>query len=291
MDSSQIFLFISLFSFLLMIVTGIVAYFKLHDKENTFLFWTIQSDNNKYTAVFMSVTINPAILYISFTILLLLALASGAFIIIYRNDSNVKSGLFGLISRFHFMPILCASCLYIIGECYASVKEDINDAVHCCSFFFSFIGYCSAIFIYSKLDIPSPFHVRLVIKKGLFPCLMVLFLYNICFSFGFYGYYRKVVSSELDSLFDWIKGCSIAFSLIIGLINLVLSFLMKDICMAGMNFLIYLGLIIYFFSFDKEGRKLYVHGEAEGIIEIIMAILSVTLIAFLIFKYKNTTLN
>ena len=76
----------------------------------------------------------------------------------------------------------------------------------------------------------------------------------------------------------------------IGLVNLSLSFVMKDICMAGMNFLIYLGLSIYFFNINKDVRK-EMNGEAEGAIDIIMAILSVTLIAFLIFKYKNTTLN
>ena len=75
-----------------------------------------------------------------------------------------------------------------------------------------------------------------------------------------------------------------------GLVNLALSFAMKDICLAGMNFLIYLGLIIYFFSIDKKVRK-EMNGEAEGAIDIIMAILSATLIAFLIFKYKSTTLN
>jgi hypothetical protein len=61
---------------------------------------------------------------------------------------------------------------------------------------------------------------------------------------------------------------------------------MKDIFIAGMNFLIYLGLIIYFFGINKDARK-EMNGEAEGVIEIIMAIFSATLIAFLIFKYKN----
>ena len=289
MDSSQIYLYISLFSFLLMIVTGVVGYFQLHDKEGLVLFWTIMTDSGKYSKDFFPVLINSAILYISFTILLLLAIASGALIIIYRNDSNVKSGLFGTISRYHFIPILCASCLYIIGEALSN-KDSDNDGCFICSFIFSIIGICCTIFIYFKTDIPSPFHVRLAIKKGLYPCLIALFIYNICFSFGYYGYYKKAVNLDSDTLVDWIKGCSIAFSIIIGLVNLALSFAMKDICMSGMNFLIYLGLIIYFFSIDKKIRK-EMNGEAEGVIDIIMAILSVTLIAFLIFKYKNKTLN
>ena len=289
MDSSQIYLYISLFSFLLMIVTGVVAFFQINVPENVVSFWTIFYDNRIVKVSSIAVMINPAILYILFIILLLLAIASGAFIIIYRNDSNVKSGLFGTISKFHFIPILCASSLYIIGESLWSENHD-NDAALICSFIFSIIGLCSIIFIYFKTDIPSPFHVRLVTKKGLYPCLIALFIYNICYSFGDYGYYRKIVNFEWKTLNDWVKRCSIAFSIIIGLVNLSLSFVMKDICMAGMNFLIYLGLSIYFFNINKDVRK-EMNGEAEGAIDIIMAILSVTLIAFLIFKYKNTTLN
>ena len=291
MDSSQIFLLISLISFLFMIVTGVVACFQPHDMEKVIIFWTIMSEKRKYLDSIFPVTMDSAILFISFIILLLLALTAGVFIIIYRNDNNVKSGLFGSISRFHFIPILCSSCLFIIGESFTS-KNDDNDAAYIFSFIFSIIGLCCVIFIYFKTDIPSLSHVRLVIKKGLYPCLMALFVYNICFTFGYYGYIKKLkdILNEYDSLDDWLKGCSVAFCIIIGLINLVLSFVLKDICIAGMNFLIYLGLIIYFFNINKDVRK-EMNGEAEGAIEIIIAILTITLIAFLIFKYKNTTLN
>ena len=293
MDSSQIFLLISLISFLFMIVTGVVACFQPHDMkgEKVVFFWTIRSEKSKYLDSILPVTMDSAILFISFVILLLLGLIAGVFIIIYKNDSNVKSGLFGSISRFHFIPILCASCLFIIGESFKS-ENLYNDAPYIFGFIFSIIGLCCVIFIYFKTDIPSLLYVRLVIKKGLYPCLMALFVYNICFTFGYYGYIKKIkdILNEYDTLHDWLKGCSVAFCIIIGLINLILSFVLKDICIAGMNFLFYLGLIIYFFNTEKDLRK-EMNGEAEGVIEIIMAIITITLIAFLIIKYKNTTLN
>ena len=290
MDSSQIFLLISLISFLFMVVTGVVSLFQPHDIENSIFFWTIMSEKNKYWNSILPVTMDSAILFISFSILLLLAVAAGIFIIIYKNDNNVQSGLFGYITRYHFIPILCASCLFIIGESFTDKNVD-NNVAYIFSFIFSVTGLCVIIFIYFKTEISSLFYVRLVIKKGLYPCLMALFVYNICFTFGFYRIVKKLKDiSEWDTLEDWIKGCSIAFCIIIGLINLVLSFVLKDICIAGMNFLIYLGLIIYFFKTDKDLRK-EMNGETEGVIEIIMAILTITLIAFLIYKYKNTTLN
>ena len=72
-----------------------------------------------------------------------------------------------------------------------------------------------------------------------------------------------------------------------GIINLVLSFILKDVVIPGMNLLIYLGLTICFFNTDIETRRA-MNGVAEGIIDIIYMALSAAMIAFLIIKYKNT---
>ena len=54
-----------------------------------------------------------------------------------------------------------------------------------------------------------------------------------------------------------------------------------------MNILIYAGLIVYFFNVHKEIRK-KMNGEAEGIIEIIMEVLSLCALAFMGYKYKSS---
>ena len=289
MEKSVIFLGISLFCFLFFIVTGIVALAQPHDFGKIVIFWTIFSERYKYFNTNIPVVINHVVLYILFVIPLCLASVAGAFLIIYRNDGGVNSGMFGTFSQFHFIPLICASALFIIGESFSD-DNLYKDGPYICSFIFSIIGVGSLIFIYLKTDIPSPLKVKLVIKKGLYPSLMALFIYNFCFTFGLYGCIKKLYNLEIDTLLDWVKGCSIAFSIIIGLVILGIAFFFKDACLVAMNFLIYLGLVIYFFNIDKDDRS-KLNGAAEGVIEIIIIVLSLATISFMIYKYKNEILN
>lgn len=222
--------------------------------------------------------------YILFGILFILGVISLVFMIIHRNNDSVEEGMLGLFSKFHFIPLLCASALYIIGFCISKKNSD-NDEIYIFSLIFSAIGLSSLIFIYLKTDLSSSTHVRLVIKKGLYPCLIALFIYNLFFTINIYGYMKKL--KKLDNEYiDWLKGCSIAFSIIIGLVNICLSFFLKDIFISGMNILIYLGMIITFFNTSKEAREGY-NGVTEGILDIIISVLTIANICFLIYKYKT----
>ena len=186
MDSSQIFLGTSLFSLLFMVATGAAAFGQTHDfGDSVVVFFTIVTYNSEYKQ-FMPVFINDVILYILFVMLFILACLSCVFIFLNRNDSNVTNGLFGPITKFHFVPLLCASCLYIIGESF-SLKNSDKDAPYIFSFIFSIIGLCSLIFIYLKTDLATaPSQVKLVIKKGLYPCLITLFVYNFFCTLGLF---------------------------------------------------------------------------------------------------------
>ena len=117
--------------------------------------------------------------FILFSILLLFALISFIFIIIYRNEEGLREGILGKYSKFHFIPILCATSLYIIGEAYG-VNNLINDAPYAFSIIFSIIGLCSLIFIYIQTSMPK-LNARLAIKKGLYSSLIVLFVYKFMF--------------------------------------------------------------------------------------------------------------
>jgi len=290
MEKSEIFLYISLFSFLLFFSTAIAALCQPHKNlKDVVIFWTIFTEEASYFDVVIPLTLNSAILYIFFIILLLFALATCAFLIIYRKDSNIIGAMFGTFTQYHFVPIICASSLFVIGDSFSD-KNIFKDEPYIFSFIFSIIGLASLIFIYLKTSIESNFPVKLVIKKGLYPCLMILFIYNIFFTFGFYGVVRKTIKVDWDTLEGWVKGCSAAFCIIIGLVNLGLAFLFKDISIAIMNFLIYLGLIIYFFNINKQLRS-EMNGAAEGVLEIIIEVITLAEISFMIFKYKNELLN
>jgi hypothetical protein len=275
MAGSDIFFVISLITFILLVVSGILAYIN-------FPKWTLKIFWNIFTNTSLAIACNKVVLYIIFSIVLLFALISVIFIIMYRNDEGLRAGMLGQYSKFHFIPILCAIALYIIGEAYGySNLSNIAPLVF--GLIFSLIGLGSLIFIYKVTEI-SKYYARLAIKKGLYACLIALFVYNLCFTITYLG------MRTLARATSWAKGCFIAFSLIIGIINLVLSFFFKDVMLSGMNVLIYLGMIINFFRIDKSVRNNY-NGVAEGIIDIIFEVLSLGMICFLVIRYKTIMLN
>jgi hypothetical protein len=283
-----------------LIITGGIAYAQVHKIEGVCIFWDIITVIEKYTGnLIVPVIIYSPFLYIIFSVFLCFAFLSLIFLIIYRNNVGINEGMFGSITKFHFIPLLCASALYIIGECF-SVKENkynvkvwnMGDEFFIPSLIFSAIGLFSLLSIWYKTSI-SDTPTRYVIKKGLYPSLTALFTYNLCYTIGLFGYIKSYENLTLDDLqapLRWVKGASIAFSVIIGIINLGISIFMKDLVLSAMNLLIYIGLTIFFFKVPKDSRS-QMNGEAEGIIDIIFGVASLATISFLIIKYKNSLLN
>lgn len=299
-NSNLIYLIISYASFALLIITGGIAYAQVHKIEGVCIFWDIITVIEKYTGnLIVPVIIYSPFLYIIFSVFLCFAFLSLIFLIIYRNNVGINEGMFGSITKFHFIPLLCACALYIIGECF-SVKENkynvkvwnLGDEFFIPSLIFSAIGLFSLLFIWYKTSI-SDTPTRYVIKKGLYPSLTALFIYNLCYTIGLFGYiksYENLTLDDLEAPLRWVKGASIAFSVIIGIINLGISIFMKDLVLSAMNLLIYIGLTIFFFKVPKDSRS-QMNGEAEGIIDIIFGVASLATISFLVIKYKKSLLN
>ena len=280
--ANDAFLYISLISLCTLIISGGLSYFDFPKIPYTKIFWNIMSEDFGRISI-MTVEIIHVILYIIFSILLFFALFSFILIIMFRSDNGLREGILGKYSKFHFIPILCATSLYIIGETYTQ-KNLNNDISLIFSLIFSGIGLASMIFIYVKTTMSKSF-ARLIIKKGLYSCLIALFVYNLCFTSTFFGI-KKAAQNYLSKLEDWLRGFYIALSLVIGIFNLIISFFLKDLLISGMNFIIYVGMIIYFFKIDQRIRT-EINGFAEGIIEIVIGTLTIGLICFLSIKYKT----
>ena len=279
MEGNNIFLYISYGSFGALIISGILGYINFQKLTATRI-WDIFAPSG---GEFIPITVIPAFLYIIFSILLLYALISFILIIKNRNEESLREGILGKFSKFHFIPILCAISLYIIGMCFGP-NNTSKDAPYIFSLIFSIIGLGSLIFVYIQTSM-SDFYVRLFIKKGLYSCLISLFFYNLCYTISFYCLLNTIKKNPLNIL-NWTKGCNLAFSIIIGIINLILSFLLKDVVIPGMNVLIYLGLTISFFKIDKDIRS-EMNGVAEGVIDIVYLALSAAMIVLLLIKYRT----
>ena len=241
--------------------------------------------------------------YICF-ILALIIITGGCFVFffktIFSKDDQVINGMMGQFSKFHFFPLLCASALFITGEC---VDQDLESGydhlkkIYISVLVFSIIGLVSFIFIYIMTDLnTNDFWVLLLLKKGAFSCLIILMWYSLCYNIYYVHFFDKreenddfpIDSSLSEKMLDWKKGCGLAFSIIFGIGSLAFSFVFKDLVACVMNFLIYIGLTVAYFRLDKELRKLkYSNKNGDGIVDIIMLVLSVAMIVLLLIKYRE----
>ena len=238
--------------------------------------------------------------YICF-ILALIIITGGCFVFFYKTickkDDQVVNGMMGQFSKFHFFPLLCASALFIIGEC---VDQDLEKADHVkkmriAGLIFSIIGLASFIFIYIMTDLNTDWWVLLLLKKGAFSCLIILMWYHFCYIIYYVHEEDKgdnLSNDEVEKLWDWRKGCGLAFSIIFGVGSLAFSFVFKDLVACVMNLLIYIGLTVAYFRLPSEARKLKeANKNGDGIVDIIMLVLSVAVIVLLLIKYRENCLK
>jgi len=251
--------------------------------------------------------------YICF-ILALIVITGGCFVFFYKTickkDDQVINGMMGQFSKFHFFPLLCASALFIIGECVDNLdKDDWNTEkeedhfknMYISGLVFSIVGLASFIFIYIMTDLNTDWWVLILLKKGAFSCLIILMWYSFCYDIYYVHKYDRLSSKRDDqnydededsNLLDWRKGCGLAFSIIFGIGSLAFSFVFKDLVACVMNLLIYIGLTVAYFRLPSEARKLKeANKNGDGIVDIIMLVLSVAVIVLLLIKYRENCMK
>ena len=306
----------SYLSWLLLVASGWASIKWLDEKRNIYDFNPFKDDKINYgwtvwvfDAVrtpkggqdplkgYLPFQMQVSLYYICF-ILTLIVITCGCVIFfvktIFKKDDEVINGMMGQFSKFHFFPLLCASALFIIGEC---ADNDLDDANHekkmyISGLVFSLIGLASFIFIYIMTDLNTKdWWVLLLLKKGVFSCLIVLMWHCFCYSI-YYVHVSDNPDEDSEKSNDWRKGCGLAFSIIFGVGSLAFSFVFKDIVACGMNLLIYIGLTVAYFRVTKDYRKLKDYNKnGDGIVDIIMIVLSVAMAVLLMIKYREECLK
>ena len=284
---------LSVISWLLFIIANAICFHWIKDFGTVWTFYRIPlvtwmfgkktADNGMGT---YPIQMHEAFVYIVFILLLIIFLV--AFIIFMvkstcKKDSGIFNEMFGTFGRFHFIPILCGAILFLIAETLQKHKARNDRDRNIAGMIFVIIGLCSMILIYIKTNLPGDW-IGASIKKGAYSFLIALEWYYFC-----YDIVNLRINDESVHT-DTIKTCGILFSIIIGLGALVFAFFFKDVVIAFVNFIFYLGMLIFFFMIDTDFRGFY-NKYADGIIDIIMAVLLLAEGIFLIVKYKTECLK
>ena len=313
----------SVFSWLLFLITGWIGYFALVIKDYDDLgvsydvIWSFINVNYKHNydveTEYSPINQKYGMIIVLFTILMIvgtIAFVLYLFKSVCQKDENVFEGMMGNISRYHFIPLICASCLFIVGltldfdlndmgDDIDEIKKTINEYLTKFAFnlTFSILGLLTLTLVKYQTKIEKPIYIVYSINEGVYSCLIALFTYSLFFSSIYAGYFGKMKEAYdkafsdpveaykiIEDLPKFLKNCGVAFSIMIGFINICVGIFLKDVVIPLMNFLIYLGLAIYFFSIKKEIRKEADVKVTEGVFDIIFIVLSLVAIGFSGFR-------
>lgn len=286
---------LSIISWLLLIFTEIFAFYYLNHRYIIWTFYRIPIINfygyktPDNPMGFYPIQMISGFIYIVFIILLLFTIVAFCYYLIKstckKDDSNIFNLMNGEWTKYHFIPLLFASGLFLIGETIGDHPN--HKSMNICGLIFVILGLASLIFITIKTELPGDW-LSATIKKGTYSCLIALEWYYFCYD---------ICNLKINNITffeeDWRKELKIysgVFSVLMGLVGLFLALFFKDVVMGVMYFLIYLGCTIFFFSIDVENRKFY-NKYFDGIVDIIMMILFAIEIAFIIIKYKINCLK
>lgn len=299
-----IFKIISYISWLLLLVNGCVSLRWLYKKKYMRV-WTI-SVIKKYE--YVPLQMYHIIIYLVFNFFIIILFFGCAYFFmatLFQKNNDTINKLFKIPVSFNFFPILCAFIMFILGELKAEETKEINSIVRA-GFAISLIGLISMIFIYISTEFDKEnWTSNLLIKKGVFSALIILFWYNTCYDIF---YLHKALRPTGKKIFNWMKGCGLAFSIIFGLGSNIFSFWYKDIIICIFNLLIYIGLAIFYYKYEAKtfNWSYYYYYEqysaynyryysfndkknkGDGIVDIIMICISIFLLIYLIaYHMKN----
>ena len=141
------------------------------------------------------------------------------------------------------------------------------------------------------IKINNEWYVVLALKKGVFSILVVLLLYNffyviICLRMN--NYFLEE-TRDPESVKSFIRGTGISFSIIIGILTYIFAFFFKDLMSLFVMFLIYVGLLISFFNYDgpNETQRENLLKYTDGVIDILMMVITIAIFVFLGLKYDS----
>jgi len=195
--------------------------------------------------------IQMSIPFIDIIMIFILIVATLAFLYYFifstfKKDSGIVNGMLGDISKFHFIPLACASALFLIGITMKNYDDEKSvKGIIITALIFSLLGLFSLIFIFFKADLSSSIYGNWLIKKTTFGSLIAIFTY----SFGYTVTQIGLFNTELSEIKSFKKGAGIGLSIAMGLFNLIIAFVLKEVMISFINILIYIGMTIYYFSF------------------------------------------
>ena len=273
---------LSVLSWLLFVIIGWIS-IKWLD-EDRLLITFFRTYKQKLFVTYHPIQVTGPILY---TLLIITMIIVTVAFIVYmikstcKKDNGFFEKMFDNITRWHWIAMLLHSGLFLIGIC--NDGKHVHDMYVAGIILVLFALICLGL-MYYKTDFGTNDYPGALIKKGTYSALLAIDWYYFCY--------------VICQLYLWdhpslknSKNLGIAFDIIMGIVMIIAVFFLKDVLMAIYYFLIYLGILIFFYSMDKNYRKFHKIKVGDVILSIIFMIVFLVLAVFLIVKHKMEVLK
>ena len=203
-----------------------------------------------------------------------------------KRDENLLNSMTNKWVRFHFIPFLIASFIYILSQFFINSKTEGHQLAFLSIYLvLSFLGCISLIFIYIKTNLPCEWYIVFSIKKGFFSCL-ITYLWFLIYSFIIFLTVLKLRKERGINADKTMKAVGLTCLLLNNLGCYIFAFIFKDLLVLIANLFIYKDLIVTFISGSEEIFK-ESFGRTVGIIGIIIIVLYIVEIVFLSIRFND----
>lgn len=244
--------------------------------------WSVFLTNNTFNLQ----TINGSYYYkspinsnLSFTCGLISIIGAFGFYFYFKSttlekDQGIYQGMIGDMSKFHCVPLLLISIIIILTTSLTKTG---------CIFeiIFSILACASLVFIYLQTDFEASWYIVLTTKKGVYSSLIALTWYLFWAFINIQELYKDEPSES------FLKDSGIAFSILIGVGTIAFGVFFKDLVVLITNFLIYLGMVQYYYTNNLTDA----FEKACPGIEITMLVVNFGAFIYLIWKETDSAMR
>ena len=260
------------------------------------LFFTIHNriKNIFEYAIYIPLTISLNMLQAFIQIVLFFGLFNYLYYGIFKKDQNITNAMLGNITKFHFIPFLLVSMINLLMKDSSNDLEmEVSKRYLITDLIFTILALCSLAFIYMKTELNHDWHIVLTIKKGIYPCLIVLLWHHFFYLIILLRYVDWLLEPSDYDVWAFFGGTGISFSFLFGIGSMGFAFYFKDIMASFISVLIYIGMINSFFgeSGKDKNQKEESVGVGDGVIHILLMLGTISLIAFLLMKHTDSLIK
>lgn len=195
---------------------------------------------------------------------------------ILKPNNKIDEGMFGRVSKLHFIPLLLVSGIFLLMENvhligreakysdgkisyeYNTNQIDMAVIIIILLFLFSLVGFIFLLVIYIKTDLRGNPILVLSIKKGVYSSLMVLLFHNIfncIIAFKFVISLENIHNNEYD-LNDFFVLSKVILTPLLGMSIFIFSLVCIDAIALFDNLLMYIGMLIYYIVNCKSSKAI-----------------------------------